>query len=108
MEINFIVLFKDSVESAQKALLNSWRDAIEENRICLIKEATITFESFTFEDYPDQEFLRTELARLNITADSKSTIPGLGRTFETFDELFKNLSESYEIMQMSIKVTDDD
>ena len=98
MKIKFITKYYKSEDPsiAQIELLSFWQKALQDHRLKFTKKAIVEFNSYSLEEYPNQEKITEAITN------------SVGFTTDKLTKLYEELASECYIMELTITVDDED
>ena len=113
MQIKFLTLYHNfsdqekTLADAQRSLLGFWESSVYTNQVPFIPNAKVSFQDYSFVEYPDQEKAKKEMANAYGHKNKKTKAIEYwwgGEQYPDFDTLFKALAEQKRLMELTIEV----
>ena len=110
MQIKFLTIYGSPIHGAgtieaQYNLLGFWQRSLLNYQVPQLKKAIVEFNDYSFEEYPDQEKLHSEIKR-----SSCSHPHGMyywqyaGKRYDLFEELYNDIAKDHRLMELTITV----
>lgn len=113
MQIKFLTIYGSPVHGtteadAQYELLGFWQRSIMFDQVKVIHRARVEFETYSFEEYDDQEKLCKEIKN-SISSyynplHNKQYWTWAGKFYYEFNELYNDLAKTHRLMELVITV----
>ena len=116
MQIKFLTIYGSpihgsSAAEAQYELLGFWQRSVMYDQVKFIHRARVEFESYSFEEYYDQEKLNNEIKKSVFSGyNHLHNVPYwqyAGKHYYEFDELYNDLAKDHRLMELTITVEEE-
>ena len=108
MKYTFLAVYHEfddpiyTMRIAQDLVLEEWRTNLEHVKVPYISDAKVSFKTYSFLKYPDQEFLKNWV-RVNFT-NSLGVLCFAGKVYENIYELIAVLDKEKKLIELTVEV----
>ena len=108
MKYTFLAVYHEfddpiyTMRLAQDFVLEEWRAHLEHAKVPYISDAKVSFKTYSFLKYPDQEFLKNWV-RANFTS-SLGDLCFSGKVYENIYELIAVLDKEKKLIELTMEV----
>ena len=108
MKYTFLAVYHEfddpiyTMRLAQDFVLEEWRAHLEHGKVPYIPAAKVSFKTYSFLKYPDQEFLKNWVCA-NFTS-SLGDLCFSGKVYETIYELIAVLDKEKKLIELTVEV----
>ena len=108
MKYTFLAVYHEfddpiyTMRIAQDLVLEEWRTNLEHMKVPYIPDAKVSFKTYSFLRYPDQEFLK-DWVRANFTSNL-GDLCFSGKVYETIYELIAVLDKEKKLIELTVEV----
>ena len=108
MKYTFLAVYHEfddpiyTMRIAQDLVLEEWRTNLEHMKVPYISDAKVSFKTYSFLKYPDQEFLK-DWVRANFTS-SFGDLCFAGKVYENIYELIACLDKEKKLIELTVEV----
>ena len=108
MKYTFLAVYHEfddliyTMRIAQDLVLEEWRTNLEHMKVPYISDAKVSFKTYSFLKYPDQELLK-KWVLANFTS-SLGDLCFFGKVYENINELIACLDKEQKLIELTVEV----